>query len=333
MNYFLSKKRINWLIKGIIIALLLFTLYKQVLLKENLDSLWQAFLQNQHSTNWPWLLLVFLFMPVNWVFETLKWKILVREFMPITFWRALQAILLGVTVSMFTPNRIGEYGGRILMVNAEYNWRAVIATLVGSFSQLLVLLSFGLIGCTFFVNQYLDFEPFLLRSFLIIGLGLIALLLFGFFNIDLLIPIARRIPFHEKLKSYLRHLLVLQHYSSRILGGALIFSVLRYVVYTLQYYFILKFFGIQVSLLNALAGISTIFLIQTSVPLPPLMGILARGEIALFIWSFFGANEISILAATFGLFIINLSIPALLGVVVIVKINVLKSLGYENEND
>ncbi len=325
------------MIKAIIAALLLFTLYRQIVQKENLEALWRSFIESQNSNRWPWLLCVILLMPVNWAFESLKWRALVRTFVQISFWKALQAILMGVTISMFTPNRIGEYGGRILMVDPEYNWRAVIATLVGSLSQLLVLLSFGLIGTTFFINWYLSLKPFLLASFLILGASLIGLLLFGFFNIDLLVPIAKRLPFlrnsKPKIKSYLRHLLVLQHYSSKILGVALLFAVLRYGVYSLQYYFILMFFGIEVDLGSALAGISMIYLIQTSVPLPPLMGLLARGEIALFVWSFFDANELSILAATFSLFIINLSIPAFLGVIVIVKINVLKSLGYEKENN
>lgn len=333
LKTYLSSKWINYFIKGIILILLFWTLYKQIFQKENIEELWSTFLASQSSFRWPWLALVLVLMPLNWTFETLKWRTLVRSFTEISFIKAFQGILLGVMVSMFTPNRIGEYGGRILVVQAEHNWRAVIATLVGSFSQLLVLLSFGILGCTFFVSNYLSLEPFLLRSFIIIGQALVGILVFCFFNIDLLVPIAKRIPFNDKLKSYLRHLLVLKNYSGKVLGEVLIFSVLRYVVYCLQYYFILQFFGIQVGLLAAFSGICTIYLIQTSVPLPPLMGLVARGEIAVFVWSFFEANEISILAATFGLFIINLSIPALLGVGVIVKINVIKSLGYENENN
>lgn len=332
LKTYLSTKWINSFIKGIVLILVFWALYHQIFQKENLEELWDTFLASQSSFRWPWLALVLVLMPLNWTFETLKWYTLVRSFTEISFNKAFQGVLLGVMVSMFTPNRIGEYGGRILVVQAEHNWRAVIATLVGSFSQLLVLLSFGIFGCTFFVSNYLSLEPFLLRSFIIIGLALVGILVFCFFNIDLLVPIAKRIPFNDKLKSYLRHLLVLKNYSSKVLGEALIFSVLRYVVYCLQYYFILQFFGIQVGLLAAFSGICTIYLIQTSVPLPPLMGLVARGEIAIFVWSLFEANEISILASTFGLFIINLSIPALLGVGVIVKINVIKSLGYENEN-
>jgi len=53
--------------------------------------------------------------------------------------------------------------------------------------------------------------------------------------------------------------------------------------------------------------------------------------LALFVWKNFEANEISILAATFTLFIINLSFPAFVGMIYIIKTNILKSLGYESK--
>jgi len=94
----------------------------------------------------------------------------------------------------------------------------------------------------------------------------------------------------------------------------------------------LQFFGVNAPFLEALAGISTVFLVQTSIPLPPVTGLLTRGQVALFVWSFFGGNEISVLAATYSLFVINLILPALIGAVFILKTNVLKSLGYANES-
>jgi len=92
--------------------------------------------------------------------------------------------------------------------------------------------------------------------------------------------------------------------------------------------------GVDVPFGAAFAGIATIFLVQTGIPLPLAGSLLARAEIALFMWGTFDANELSILAATFGLFIINLALPALLGAVFIVKINEPKTIDYEkNANE
>ena len=122
---------------------------------------------------------------------------------------------------------------------------------------------------------------------------------------------------------------MIRRFTRRQLAEALLLAFARYSVYCLQYYLMIRFFGISAPLIGALSGIATIFLFQATVPLPPVAALLARGEAALLVWAPFSANELSILGATFGLFILNLAFPALLGVMFIVKINVLKSLGYD----
>jgi len=321
----------NLLIKTLVLVLLGYVLYKQVFAKEDIQDMKRVFLNYFRGENLNLLLIAVFLMPLNWAFETLKWQQLIRNFEPLSFWRAYQAILSGVTLSIFTPNRIGEYGGRILFVKPENNWKAVIATLVGSFSQLLVLLTMGLIGLVAFAGQYLDPEPLLMRGMGFLGFCLIGLMLFCFYNVDLVVPIAKRIPFISYFKKITRHIGVLRNYESKQLSQALFYALLRYLVYTLQYFFLLQFFGIQLDLFTALSGIATLFLLQTSIPLPPLMGLMARGELALFIWGIFTQNQMEILASSFSLWILNLILPALFGMVFILNTNVLKSLGYEKE--
>lgn len=309
--------------------LLGWSIYKQVFAKENAADLWLMFRQHFTWDNMHWLWLVILLVPVNWGLEALKWQQLVKHFAHFSFWKAYKAILAGVTVGVFTPNRVGEYGGRILLVEPEHNWKAFVATLVGSFSQFMVLVCFGLLGLIYFASHFLALEPYVLHILLFLGLCCIVLMLFCFFNIRLLIPVVSRLPFIKFLKKYLKHLKVLTHYSFKQLMLTLWIATLRYLVYTLQYYFMLLFFDITVPIGAGLSGIATIYLLQTSIPLPPLVGLLARGEVALYVWGFFSTADLSILSATFTLFIINLTFPALLGAIFIVKINVLKSLGYE----
>jgi hypothetical protein len=238
----------------------------------------------------------------------------------------------GVTVAIFTPNRVGEYGGRILFLPPEHNWKTVIATMVGSLSQLLVLLSAGLLGITWFSARYLETKPYALPLMLCLGAAFITLLVFLFFNIDVVVPLAKRIPYIHKFKRYLRHLTVLQNYNRAELSGALGYAFLRYLTYCIQYFLLLRFYDIPVGWVPGMAGIASIFFVQASIPLPPVTGLMVRGEIALFTWGLFSDDQLSILAATFSLFVINIAVPALLGLVFIVQTNILKSLGYENKN-
>jgi len=313
--------------------LLGYVIYQQVFAKENADKIWENFIQNLTSDNIHWLIITIILIPINWAFETLKWQVLIKDFEKLSFRKSYQAILSGITFSLFTPNRIGEYGGRILLVKPENNWKAVIATLVGSFSQLLVLLSCGILGLLFFIYLFLDIDQWIWLSIFFVGILFTFLMLFCFYNIDLVIPIVKRVPYVHKLKRFVKHVNVLRNYSSSILSSALMYSFLRYLTYTLQYFFMLQFFGIKVSIAKGLAGIATIYLLQTSIPLPPIWDLFARGQIALEIWGFSSDNEIGILASTFTLWVLNLIIPALIGTIFIVRINVLQSLGYEKIND
>lgn len=331
MNKYLKNKTLNLFIKITIVVLLLWAIYQQVFAKEHIEDIWKTVTEHFAFPGLYWFLAVIVLIPVNWGIEALKWQHLIRNFSSLSFWQTYKAILAGLTVSLFTPNRVGEYGGRILMVKPEHNWKAIIATLVGSFAQLWILLSMGLIGAIYFSYSFLKPEVYVLQIVLFLGILLIAILLFCFFNIDLIIPFGKKLPFHPKIKNYLRHLKVLKNYNSKELFRVLLLSLLRYLTYSFQYYLMLQFFGIEVPFLEGVAGIATIFLLQTSIPLPPLMGLLARGEVALFVWGHFSDLDINILASTFSLFVINLAIPSLLGAVFIIRINVLKSLGYEKE--
>ncbi len=326
------KKIFNIAVKAAIASLLLWAIYRQVFARENFTDLWQAFKLHFEYPDLIWLLVVVALAPVNIALEALKWRELIRGFSKLNFWRTFQAVLAGTTIAIFTPNRVGEYGGRVLFVEKGQGWKAVIATMVGSLSQLLALLSVGLLGAIYFSLKFLDPEPYVVPVVAFLGVSFVGLLFFTFFNIDLMVPLAKRIPHIDKIKKHLRHLTVLKHYHWKELSGALGYAFLRYFTYSLQYYFLLQFYDIPAPFITGMAGVATIFLVQASVPLPPVMGLLARGEIALFVWGHFAESQVSILAATFSLFVINIAVPALLGLVFIVQVNILKSLGYENGN-
>ena len=148
-----------------------------------------------------------------------------------------------------------------------------------------------------------------------------------------MVPFVKRLPLAKYLQPYIKHLNVLRNYKRKELSWVLLFAFLRYATYTMQYYLMLMYFGVEVPLITGIACIATIFLLQTSIPLPPIMGLLVRGEVALLVWGNFSENELSILSATFSLWVINMILPALIGIFFIVNINILKSLGYASKDD
>lgn len=309
----------SWIFKLVLSGLVFAMLYHQVFGRDNFPALFDEFKTRLQWQNAGWLVAALLLVPINWSLETQKWRELMHRLEPIPFWRAFQAVLAGTAFSLITPNRIGEYGGRVLMVRVADKWQTVVATLVGSFSQIVVLFSAGFIGTAVFASRYFHLPPsYLIGSLFLVILG-IALLLFLYYNIDLLIPVVRRIPY---LKRGIRHLEVLREYTQAQLTYVLVYSALRYAVYSFQYYLLLLFFGIKIHLISALTSIAFIFFIQTALPSLPGAALPLRSVVATLVWSDYADNQLTILAVSFGLWVMNVGIPALVGMFFILNVDV-----------
>ena len=321
------------MIKGLIAALFVTLLWYDLFKRENFDEISALFLSELRGENTFWLMLTLIFLPLNWAAETLKWLPLVRRVQPLSFFAASRAVFAGVTFSLFFPNRTGDFGGRILFLNKKNAFKGVISTFVGSWAQQLVLITFGFLGFIYFLITLWDTDKIVVDTIITLGAGVVGLLFLMFLNLEAVVPVFRKIRFLYRFPRLIKSVMLLRQYTRRELFESLFWSFVRYLIYSLQYYFMLRFFGIDVPIVRAASCIATIYLLQTSIPLPPIMGLLARGEVALKIWGLFTQNDLSILAATFTLWVINLIIPAFIGLVFIFKANFFKAKKNEKERD
>jgi len=332
VKYKIERMYLNLAFKAFVLLSLAGILYFELTAKENLSEIWLVFRHCLAGANTGWLILAVALMPFNWLAETQKWHHFMRQYEPMSSWKALRAVLAGVAVSLFTPNRVGEYCGRILFVLPENRWKAVIVNLVGNFAQFMVLLTAGAVGAVWIMWKFWQLEPLFIQVFAFIATIGLTMMFLVYFNIKAFIPIARKIPVLHRVKRFVKDLRVLEHFSRRELSDILKWSTIRYIIYATQYFFLLKFFDIKISLSEGYAGIAAIFLLQSSIPLPPVMGLVARGNMAIHVWEHVGANELSSLAATFTLWIINLILPALVGTFSLLCVNITKTFVYENDS-
>ncbi len=326
MKRTLASTPLEWSLKLLVAAAVLWALWVQVFRDEDPAALWAMFRAQLSRHHLPYLVLCILLMPLNWLLEAAKWRRLARTFMPMPWRTALSAVLAGVSVALFTPHRLGEYAGRILLIEAAYNFRAILATFIGSFAQNLVLLAAGLAGALCFALHALQAPAPLIKATIAPGLMLIALLSLAYFHIERVQPLARRLPGPPCLRRRLQQLDLLARYDAATLGAALGLAALRYLSFSTQYVLMLWFYGIELPYLPAWASVATVFLLQRGIPLPSLV---ARGPIALFVWQYHTDNPLAVLAASYSIFALNLALPALAGLALILKTNMLKSLGYD----
>lgn len=327
----LNKRLLNYLFKVLVVLLPALVLCHELLKKDNLGDVTAAFWQQLGYSNGWWLAGALFLIPFNWFAEVQKWHLFIARYESISQWQAWKAVLAGTSFALFTPNRVGEYGARVLFVRPENQWKALIANVVGSLSQYIVLLTGGVLGGIWFAGQFLEWsDQWQISAFALAAVPLSALY-YCYFNIRRFIPFIRRIPLLRRWESLAREISFLEKIARRDLTFVVIWSVFRYAVYSTQYFLLLQFFGIKTGISAGYAGVATIYLLQTILPLPALAGLLVRGSLAVFVWSHFGANDVSSLAPTFVLWIINLILPALIGTFSLISVNITKSLGYEDD--
>src|SRR5882672_7911549 len=120
LNYFLGPLLFIWLSVSI---------YHQIKNQPDLGySLTNIKKALQSSQRWKcWALAGMVLL--NWGIEARKWQLLMRPLEKISLARSFKAILAGLALALNTPNRIGEYGGRILYVHEGHRIQAVSLTI------------------------------------------------------------------------------------------------------------------------------------------------------------------------------------------------------------
>jgi hypothetical protein len=279
------------------------------------------------------LLLIFLMMILNWSIEAFKWQRLVRKIEPIRFIKALQSVIAGISVSIFSPNRTGEFIGRVFTLKTQDTVQAIFLSIIGSMSQLLVTILMGSLSfCIFF--------PYLLpaehthagwTSYLLIPGILLAdiILLAGYLRVSYINQLTGKV-LRDRFGKLSEYLTVIGSLSRIELFGILLLSLGRFIVFNIQFYLMFRIFGIDIPFLHALGLIAVIFLALAIIPTFAFSELGVRGSVSLYLVGAYVENvsgnvidqktSLAIVLAAGLLWMINLAIPAILGVPALFKL-------------
>ena len=312
----LSKKTIGFLIKIGIAAFALFFLYQQLTSKSSVEELNVDYMLLQLQQNYIIIGLVILMMFFNWFLESLKWRFLISKIENVTIKRSIRAVFSGITVSAFTPNRVGEYAGRVFYLEKADRIQGVLITVIGSMAQLTTTIVFGLIGILLLPNLMPEFDALLseiifaypIMLFIIILLN--ALLVTLFLNASVFSVVLSKFKF---LRNFAKYNEVFTFYNSSELLEVLLYSIARYIVFTTQFFILLQVFGVDVSYIDAIILTTTMFFVISVIPTIAITEIGVRGSVAIFLFGLISSNTTGILSATFVMWVINLLLPALIG--------------------
>jgi len=317
---------IKWAVGPLLAIWLFYSLYQQVIAQPNIEDslkLIKTMPLGTHAIKF-WVVIAFVF--VNWALEARKWQLLMGPIQPINFTTAFKSVLCGVTFSLNTPNRIGEYAGRVLFVQEGNRIKAIALSIVGGTAQLIITMLMGCFGLIYFLITMQPSKPLMGLSSIWVNLilyGSIAITLFFiflFFKLNCLTRLIKKIPYVKRFSTYSN---VLENCNANILLRLLSLSFFRYIVFLLQYIFILQILEVEQNFWIGFWLITIMFWIMAIIPSIAIAELGIRGTIAKTLF-FYSSNTIGILTATFGIWFINLFIPALIGSLLILGIKIKK---------
>jgi len=331
---------LGFIIKMVVSVALCIALYYQLFVRNDVLELWNS-LRNQLNVAPLWMpLLIVVLVPFNLLLEALKFRLLLPKALRPSTVDAFRRICAGLSIGLFTPNRVGEYIGRLTGTSADQRIATIVATFLGGIAQWIPLLGGGVI-CTLAYSRYGQFQLASAQSNIVaamVSVGLI--LLFGFLPFvvkrveRLWLRFRQNMSFGLRLHRFavqvsytLRGIRMLAVERPSDVRLALLIACGRYLIYLIQLSLAFVFFGLDAGLEIAVLGSGILLFAQTFVPLPAFVQALARVELALFIWATHAPNELGIASASLMIFVLNLGLPALLGLVEILRSDVDKTLG------
>lgn len=309
-----TKIWLNYLLGAAISVLLLWGIYLQA--KKQLHSvdgnIWQ-------QTGPAWLLwLAILLYPINAALEAKKWHILAGSAQRTTYRQAFTSYLAGIAFSVVTPNRLGEYPGRILYLRRERTFRLISVSILGAFAQLITVFIFGMGGLIYYNLAFPD-TPALIA--LLCCIAFILLLGIIYLRFEKWLPALRRFKWVKRMHVYRQLLIRFKNDEQFII---LAISMLRFVVFTAQYLILLRWMNVSFPLREGFFIACLFFWAITVIPSIALAELGIRSQVGVFLFGKFSANTMGIVGATAGLWLINLVLPAVVGSILLIRLRLWK---------
>ena len=240
----------------------------------------------------------------NWFFEILKWKTLVSFLTKITFKDAIKQSLGALTASLFTPNRIGEYGAKALYYNTHLKKGVMTVNLISNVLQMAITCILGSIGFAFFIIAY---------NIPVNYFSVVKTLSFVLIIVLIIIIILSHKKLENKMFSILKFKQTLLNYPKSKLILGLFLSLIRYTIFSFQFYILLRFFDINMAYINAITAIASMYLITSIMPSIFIFDVLIKGSVAVYLFAFIGVSEITILTIITTMWLLNFVLPSVVG--------------------
>ncbi len=251
------------------------------------------------------LLLVLAFF--NRFFEIIKWQLLAQTIQKTSLWQASKQVLSSLSFAIITPNGLGEYAAKTVFFDKTYRKTIVFLNVVCNGVQLLVTVFFGILGLV--VIQEVE----LLLLYLAMIIMLVAFVFWGK-NFEV-----KGISLHKLIQK-------IKQIGQPIKLKLLLLAVLRFMLFSHQYLLIFYVFDVQVPYFLLLSAVFAMYLVSSSLPSFQFLEFLIRGGVGLYVFKTFGIADEVILLSSFLVWLLNVVMPILIGLLIVISLKIPKSL-------
>ena len=256
---------------------------------------------NAHAWHWNAAALAVLLLGPNLLLEGAKWKTLLSPLGKRSFPDACKDVCKGSVGAFITPNRVGEFPYRAMFLPASWRISAVALGVVGSVAQMLVISVVGLpaLGVLSGLLPSFEWGEMLLRLLLL--MGLVALMCVGMACLE-----STRRMWREFMTALKR-----LGYSGAV--KVMLYTLGRYMVFSAQFWLMLEFCGISLSLVQAFLAIPAYYCLVTFTPSVNVAELAVRGSWAVIALSPFTDNAPAIILTAGLVWMVNGVLPLLIG--------------------
>ena len=98
-----------------------------------------------------------------------------------------------------------------------------------------------------------------------------------------------------------------------------------------QFYFLFVLFGVNITYIDAMVLISTMYLVVSIIPTIFIFDVVVKGSVALYVFGYADINNITILSVTTLMWLLNFVLPSIFGSYYVLNFNLLTASNFDDD--
>lgn len=259
------------------------------------------------------LLLVLCLMPINWGIESYKWKTITDQVERVSYSTALKSVFSGICVGNIAPGRAMEFLAKIVFFKSENRPSITLLHFINGMFQMLITVTVGVISIAYKLNKNNQSSNFI---YVVLAGGICMILFFCWviLNVSVIQQKLKFIKWFRKMDGAQN-----TQFSKALLLKLISFSIIRYLVFTTQFYLIYNALSPQNDMAQTFMSIAAYFMLTSLIPMISVIEPAIRAAIALFVFNNAADNTVIVVLSSTFVWIINVVIPSIIGYIIILK--------------